>query len=245
VDLLRATAMVWMTLFHFSFDLNHFGFIHQNFYTDPFWTWQRSAIVSLFVFTAGLSQAVAVHQGQSWPRFWRRWAQLAACAVLVSAGSWLIYPRSWIYFGVLHGLALMLIVTRWLALKKLSTVRLLAFAGMAITVSLIVKNLGALGQWPEVMNDKAFNWLGLNWRKPITEDFVPLLPWLGPMLLGLAVGQWVLAQAPGHRLKVWLIAPVPAALEPAARLGTWSLVYYMAHQPVLFGLLWLIKNATA
>jgi uncharacterized membrane protein len=245
VDALRAAAIVWMTLFHFSFDLNHFGFIQQNFYVDPFWTTQRSAIVSLFVFTAGLSQAVAVQQGQSWPRFWKRWAQLSACAVLVSAGSWVVYPRSWIYFGVLHGLALMLIVTRWLALKKLSTVRLLAFAGLALTLCLIVQNLGSLGQWPEVMNDKPFNWMGLNWRKPITEDFVPVLPWLGPMLLGLALGQWAFTQPSGQRLKAWLAAPVPAAFKPAAWLGGWSLSYYMLHQPVLFGVLWLIKTVSA
>ena len=49
IDALRGAAIVWMTLFHFCFDLNHAGFIRQDFYSDPFWTWQRSAIVSLFL----------------------------------------------------------------------------------------------------------------------------------------------------------------------------------------------------
>ena len=75
IDLLRALAMVWMTAYHFCFDLDHFGLIQQDFYRDPFWTWQRTAIVSLFLFTAGLSQAVASAQGQGWPRFWRRWGK--------------------------------------------------------------------------------------------------------------------------------------------------------------------------
>ena len=83
IDLLRALAMVWMTVYHFCFDLDHFGLIEQDFYRDPFWTWQRTAIVSLFLFCAGLGQAIAVHQGQGWPRFWRRWAQVAGCALLV------------------------------------------------------------------------------------------------------------------------------------------------------------------
>ena len=62
LDALRTLAMVWMTVFHFSFDLNHFRLIPpQQFLLDPFWTWQRTAIVSLFLFTAGLSQAVALH----------------------------------------------------------------------------------------------------------------------------------------------------------------------------------------
>jgi uncharacterized membrane protein len=50
--------------------------------------------------------------GQGWPRFWRRWAQVAGCALLVSLGSALMFPRSWISFGVLHGMAVMLIVAR-------------------------------------------------------------------------------------------------------------------------------------
>ena len=49
LDALRGLAMVWMTVFHFCFDLNHFGHIRQDFYGDPFWTWQRTAIVSLFL----------------------------------------------------------------------------------------------------------------------------------------------------------------------------------------------------
>ena len=63
IDLLRAIAMVWMTVYHFCFDLNHQGLISENFYRDPFWTWQRTVILSLFLFTAGLSQAVALGSG--------------------------------------------------------------------------------------------------------------------------------------------------------------------------------------
>jgi peptidoglycan/LPS O-acetylase OafA/YrhL len=114
LDALRGLAIVWMVAFHFSFDLNHLGFWtpRQNFYADPFWTWQRTAIVSLFLFCAGLSQAVALAAGQPWGRFWRRWAQVAGCALLVSAGSALMFPHSWISFGVLHGMAVMLILAR-------------------------------------------------------------------------------------------------------------------------------------
>ena len=112
IDALRGVAIVWMTVYHFCFDLNHFGWLHQDFYRDPFWTWQRTAIVSLFLFCAGLGQAVAFDQRQGWPRFWKRWAQVAGCALLVTLGSWWMFPKSFIYFGVLHGIAVMLIVVR-------------------------------------------------------------------------------------------------------------------------------------
>ena len=66
IDLLRAAAMLWMTAFHFCFDLNFFGLLQENFYRDPFWTGQRTAIVSLFLFTAGLSQAIARKEHDLW-----------------------------------------------------------------------------------------------------------------------------------------------------------------------------------
>ncbi|MCY7370040.1 MAG: DUF1624 domain-containing protein [Polaromonas sp.] len=230
LDALRGVAIVWMTLYHFAFDLNHFGYLRQNFYADPFWTLQRSAIVSLFLFCAGLGQAVASAQGQSPRRFWLRWAQIAGCAVLVSIASYWMYPKSFIYFGVLHGIAVMLVVVRatvglkhWLWLA----------GGVAVAMPLIASN--AHIYWPGVdfLNDGWANWLGLISRKPITEDYVPLLPWLGVMWWGMAGGQWLLA----HRSQ-WLAGPQRrAAMVPLAWLGRWSLSWYMVHQPVLIGAL--------
>ena len=231
IDILRAVAMLWMTAFHFCFDLNHFGFIQQDFYDDPFWTWQRTFIVSLFLFTAGLSQAVAVQQGQSWARFWRRWLQVAGAAVLVTAGSVLMFPNSFIYFGVLHGIAVMLIVVR-------ATAGWGAWLWMlgGVVVGLKFAAPHAIAAWPalEVFNGPALNWLGLISRKPITEDYVPLVPWLGVMWWGMAAGQWALRRQPA-----WLGAAHGKATglrRAGVTLGRWSLTYYLLHQPVLIGL---------
>ena len=115
LDALRGVAIVWMAIFHFCYDLNYFGFIQQNMLQDPKWTLQRTCIVTLFLLCAGAGQEIASHQGQPLARFWRRWAQVAGCALLVSAASWFMFPRTWISFGVLHGIAVMLIVVRFTA----------------------------------------------------------------------------------------------------------------------------------
>jgi len=222
LDALRGLAIVWMVGFHFCFDLNYFGFTRQNFYADPFWTWQRTCIVSLFLFCAGLGQAIAWSQGQGWPRFWRRWAQVAACALLVSLGSYLMFPQSFINFGVLHGIALMLIVLRLLGGRGawLWPLGLLALL---------------LPQWiaDPFFDTRLTNWVGLVTHKPVTEDWVPLLPWLGVMLWGFAAGQWLMRRHPA-----WLQADLPAGLSGLAWLGRWPLSIYMLHQPLLMGVLW-------
>lgn len=236
LDALRAVAMLWMTLFHFCFDLNWLGLVpRQNFYADPFWTWQRTAIVSLFLFTAGMGQAVALHsQGlgaRPWSqrldrRFWRRWAQVAGCALLVTAGSVVAFPHSFIYFGVLHGLALMLVVARCSAGWGLW----LWVAGvMAIFLKYVAETIINTSAGWHFLNEKAFNWLGFIGQKPVTEDYVPLVPWLAAVWWGLAAGQWVLRHRP-H----WLAGGGPG-VRTLAPLGRWSLSYYMLHQPVLLG----------
>ena len=221
LDALRALAMIWMALYHFRFDLDHFGFVHQNFHADPVWTVQRRCIVSLFLFCAGFGQAIALDQHQPWPRFWRRWAQVAACALLVSLGSRWMFPRSFISFGVLHAIAVLLIVLRLSA----GAGRWLWLLGLiALVLPQLVQHAWFDTRWT--------NWVGLVTRKPVTEDYVPLLPWLGVMWWGLAAGRWVL-----RRRCHWVTGSLPAALAPCAWLGRWSLSFYMLHQPLLFGVL--------
>jgi uncharacterized membrane protein len=91
------------------------------------------------------------------------------------------------------------------------------------------------GAVAELFNQKGLNWLGLITKKPVTEDYVPLVPWLGVLLWGFAAGTWLQAQRP-----LWLRRPLPLALAPLAFLGRWSLSWYMLHQPVLLGGIFLV-----
>lgn len=216
LDALRGAAIVWMAAFHFSFDLNHFGWIRQDFYRDPMWTWQRTCIVSLFLFCAGGGQALALRAGQGHARFWKRWSQVAGCALLVSASSWVMFPRSWISFGVLHGMAVMLLLLR-LGLSRLPNAVLLVLAAAAMAAPQVVQAGFFDTRWT--------NWVGLVTHKPVTEDYVPVLPWVGVMLLGFVV------------TRAWPRLWVGSGPRPLATLGRWSLSFYMVHQPVLIGLL--------
>ena len=142
-----------------------------------------------------------------------------------------MFPNSWIYFGVLHGMALMLLVCRATA----SWGRWLWPAGLVVVVlGVYAPQVHAWLPFGHVWDLKLLNWLGLISHKPITEDYVPLLPWLGVMWWGMAAGQGVLAQGWLARLEqttsTWPLAPL-------SWLGRWSLSWYMLHQPALIGLL--------
>ncbi|MFY9477142.1 MAG: heparan-alpha-glucosaminide N-acetyltransferase [Aquabacterium sp.] len=225
LDALRGTALVWMAIFHFCFDLSHYGVINADFYRDAVWTTQRTLILSTFLLCAGAGQAIASAQGQSWARFWKRWAQVASCALAVSIGSAFMFPDSFIYFGVLHGMAVMLIIAR---LSAPLGRWLWALGAVAVALPHFVQHPFFDTRWT--------NWVGLVTAKPITEDYVPVLPWLGVMWWGLAATQWLLARHPG-----WLAGATAPPARGLALLGRWSLTFYMVHQPLLLGglMLWL------
>jgi len=231
---MRGLALVWMAIFHFCFDLSHFGLIEADFYRDPLWTVQRTCILSLFLLCAGAGQAVATAQRQTWQRFWRRWAQVAGCALLVSVATYFMFGPRFIYFGVLHGMAVMLIVARLSA----------PLGKWLWPLGAVALALPWLFQHP-LFDSPWLNWTGLVTHKPATEDHVPLLPWLGVMWWGMGLTQWLLRQGPA-----WLQGrshsddnsgkgrrPGLSLTGALAGLGRWSLSFYMLHQPVLMGAL--------
>lgn len=237
IDALRGFALVWMTVFHFCFDLNTFGYLRQDFHNDLLWTTQRTVILSLFLFCVGLGQSVAAAREVAAGRFWRRWGQVALAALVVSFGSWLMFPRSFIYFGVLHGIALMLIVARLSVGRRAPT--LYGLGVLAILAWLLGAWLLLASGWETLFNSPWLNWLGLITRKPITEDYVPLLPWLAVVWWGMAAGQWLRASHPG--VLAWEADRMGKRL---AALGRWSLTYYLLHQPVLLAALVLVRVLT-
>jgi uncharacterized membrane protein len=226
IDALRGAAIVMMIVYHFSFDLNYFGVLQQNFYTDPFWITARSVILGSFLAVAGISLSLAASHGIRWRAYGKRLAAIAACAILVSVGSYLMFPQSWIYFGVLHFIFVA-------GILGLAFVRL-GWLNLAIGAALIAA--GVLIESP-FFDHPLLNWFGLMTHKPITEDYVPLLPWFGVVLIGMFAGTRIAPAA---------AAPAAGRQPPAKSLGRalqWagrhSLVIYMVHQPVLIGILYL------
>jgi uncharacterized membrane protein len=80
------------------------------------------------------------------------------------------------------------------------------------------------------------SWLGFTTHKPATEDYVPLAPWAGVVLIGVAAGH-ALARANFRPLSQ--LANAPRWLR---FLGRHSLVVYMVHQPILLGALWVFAG---
>ncbi len=212
-----------MVAYHFCFDLQYFGVTKWDFYRDPLWLNARTVILSSFLLIAGVSLVLANRGGAPRANFWRHVAIIGACAIAVSVASYALFPASWIWFGVLHAIAVSLIVAQPLVGRPI--------VALAIGVGVIAA--GNLFTHP-LFDGRTLGWLGFMTAKPRTEDYVPLFPWVGVLLIGVATG---------HALVRANFRPIAfAARWPRwmAWLGRHSLVTYMVHQPILIGLLYLV-----
>ena len=221
VDALRGLAVLAMVAYHFAFDLAWFRVTASNFYRDAFWLHSRTIILTSFLLLAGVSLVLAQATPRGRERFWLHVGRIAACAVAVTVGSYLVFPRSFIWFGVLHAIALSLVLLRPLADRPWIAL----LAGIAVVVA------GNAIASP-VFDSRMLGWIGFMTGKPVTEDYVPLFPWTGVMLIGIAAGH---ALARRGFAPVALFGRVPRAVR---WLGRHSLLVYMIHQPILIGLLW-------
>ncbi len=223
LDNLRGFAILAMVAYHFCFDLQYFGVTQWDFYQDPVWLNARTMILSSFLLIAGMSMVLADRGLASHLRFWRHVGIIGACAVVISIASYAQFRESWIWFGVLHAIFMSLILARPLVRRP----------AMALIIGAIVIVAGNLFTHP-LFDGRALGWLGFMTAKPHTEDYVPLFPWTGMLLLGIAGG---------HALVRTEFRPIAFAEKWPwwmAWLGRHSLAIYMVHQPLLIGLLLLV-----
>lgn len=221
IDVARGLALVAMAAYHGSWDATYFGLARFDLLGDPLWLAARAVILSNFLLLAGIGLVLATRDGLDPGRFLRRLGRVAAGAAVVSAASYALFPDSPIFFGVLHHIAVASVIG--LAFVRLPAAVTLATAAVAVLI-------GTTQSLP-LFDSPWLRWIGLTTVAPDSNDFVPLLPWIGGVLAGIglarlwpAMGEGVEVTGGGGRLLAWA--------------GRHSLAVYLLHQPLLFGIAW-------
>ena len=221
IDLWRTAALITMLAYHFIYDLGTFGFITRA-QVFSFWpqALQRFTCYS-FIIISGISCRFS-HSNA------RRGLMTFSCGVVVG----IIASRSGlpIRFGILHLLGISMLV--YAAVEK-PLRRIPGFVAPVLWLGLFVALKLLIARAPEVESKFLFPF-GLVYPGFFSSDYFPIFPWL---FLFLA-GTWLGGQIADDKLP-WLSAPIPRQLTWP---GRHTLVIYMAHQPILYGICWLFAQ---
>lgn len=225
LDVVRGIAILAMASYHFSWDLEYFGYLAPDTVGTGLFKYYARGIASSFLLLAGFSLVLG-----HFPRFRRRpfqirFGKIAAAAAVISIATWFAFPSGFIFFGILHAIAAASLIG--LLFLRLPVAVTLVAAVAAFVAPLYFRS--AFFDMP------ALWWVGLSETLPRSNDYVPLLPWLAPYLTGIALGRIALASG-------WLDRTAPSERQPnrlsraLAFAGRHSLPIYLIHQPLLFSL---------
>ena len=218
LDFIRGIAIVLMVIFHISFDLNYFHFINIDIYNHHShnWFYFRIIIVTLFLLAVGISLSIVYENGIDYKKFLKRVFKLFLTSILITAVTYFVFPKSWIYFGIIHFIT----VASIFAIFFIKREYLALIVGLVI---ILLYKFDLVSMHPFYLYIRDI--LHLPHK---TEDLVSFIPWFGVILVGIFIGK-----------KRLFLFPLPKSsfTQKIAFLGKHSLFIYLTHQIFFFGII--------
>ena len=129
IDHIRASAIMLMMVYHLMYDLRYFKYIDIEIHSG-LWFYLTKVIIFLFLFCVWFSLRHFHSNGIRWKKFNARFLKIVLFALLISLFTYIVFPDNWVYFGVLHCIA----VTSVIALPFIYVPRLALVSGVLMVV---------------------------------------------------------------------------------------------------------------
>lgn len=215
MDALRGLAVLLMVVHHFLYDLCAFWGAPWWLFTNPVFDVLHYIFAGVFILLSGVSSNFSRSNVK------RGLKALGVAVVITVVTVWMDMD---IWFGVLHLLGSCMLLyglTRkfWEKLPRW-VVPVFTVAGTVLTGSL------AEGRFTDIPHLWMFGWITPDFY---SSDYFPLLPWSFVFLFGTWLGRYI---KEGKFPRWFYETKVPRL----AAVGRHSLVIYVLHQPVLYGL---------
>ena len=220
LDVLRGFSLLLMIIFHFGYDLSIFGYTHYDTNADIEWRVFRAIIVSGFLLAVGMSSYLAYHSHIHKAKLTKNLLKLVSVSLLISLGSYYMYPQHWVYFGIIHFVSLALPLSLLFVRRP--------------NIALLVAGIIIVGYFSDILSLQApWEWSVKHMGIPQhTVDLVSFIPWFGVVLLGIGIIH--------HKLLP--VIPANPVSRFVARMGRHSLLIYLVHQPILFSGFYLFQR---
>lgn len=235
LDVIRGTAIILVVLYHFLYNLEWLFSMHISAFHTEVANFLHFCLLATIITVSGICTGFSRN-------IFRRGSMLLIAGTVITMFTSVFLPDQQIVFGVLSFFGTMMILYGFVGkyLQKLPWQAV--FAG-SILLALTFKNLPdervihllfADIPVPEALGASAYLYpLGIVRVDFYSTDYFPLLPWGFIFLAGTALGKPIL----GKKLSAkFYTANVPFL----SFCGRHSLLIYLLHQPVLFGIMQLV-----
>lgn len=231
VDAFRGFCLLFVFASHLTYDMrDSFGFDFALGFLDKLFEYGGA----VFIVLSGLSATLG-------SKSLRRGLIVLGCGMLITLVTEvmialdLLGANNRIQFGVLHLIGTCMILYPFL--KKLPTVFLAILGAVLLGLGFWFSSL-RLDVPASAYDIRNFLYVfGLRTRGFFSGDYFPLLPNLGWFTLGIVLGRLV------YKNRQSLLPNFPSdffLIRFLRFLGRHSLLFYLVHQPVFFGLFWLV-----
>lgn len=234
-DIIRGASVVAMIVYHTLWDLVYlFGVSVPWFKTDAGFLFQQSICWS-FVLISGFCW----HLGK---KKIRRGIIVLACSFVLTAVTAIFMPEQIILHGVLSliGTAMLVTIPLDKVLKRINPLVGIVMNFLLFLLTYDVSNgfIGIAGyrlcELPESLYINTLTaFFGFPHGEFYSSDYVPVLPWIFVFFIGYFVYALIEKKNKLNLLSAFTCKPIEF-------IGRHSLEIYIAHQPIIFGILFLI-----
>lgn len=221
LDALRGLAIIFMVAYHFLYDAVNFLGVPDKYINNTVADVVQIVTATTFVVLCGISS----HFSKS---NIKRGIETLVIAVIISVVTFIIDMP--IIFGILHLLGVCMLL--YGLLKKVSDkipAWIILISGIVLSV---ISEIAVNSFIPA--NDNLWL-LGFHTKEFVSYDYFPLLPWLFVFITGTAIGYYIKNQKFPRQFYT-IKVPVLSAI------GRYSLVIYVAHQPLLYLLMMILSK---
>lgn len=226
VDALRGSAIFMMIIFHIFFDLDLLGLYKFDF-QSIFWLRFGHLIRIIFLTLVGFSLFLSHKKRQPYNVYRRhqiiRGLKLFLVAMGVTLASYIAFPGDYIRFGVLHFISVGIISG---ALLFRNTITLIIIMFLSLILGAYFSQI--------ILSTPLLMPFGLLYPGFNSMDYFPIFPWISLIFFGIVFAR-ILDKYNLIANPSWL-----PRFKFFEAMGRRSLAIYLIHQPVIFGLIWLI-----
>ena len=234
LDEWRGIALLCMLWYHTAYDLYAMFGVPLPLFTSPFYVNLQRFIGYSFILISGISCSYSRNN-------LRRGCICFCCGMIMTIVTAVVMPSQLILFGVLHFLGAAMVIFALLQ-KLLERIPVAWGMAGAVVLFILLQNVsrGWIGIGPvrlmlpeSLYASNLLFPLGFFGPSFSSADYYPILPWIFLFLFGAFWG------------RLWKSGKMPACvykthLKPLALLGRRTILVYLVHQPVIYGVLMVV-----